>query len=827
MINSNILSIASPVSNKRRPLSKAITGICTGILLLSCHVEVVSAVVDGSNDERSTLFAIPAGSLSDALLQFSETSGQKVLFNADLVRGLSSNGLQGRFSHQQALQRLLSGSGLMSRETGSGSVTLEKVIQPSAHEPQSNVTMPTVTVTGTTVYAPETDPYNADYHRTQAATATKTNTAIMQTPMSVKIVPQQVMKDQQVISIDQALRNVSSVVNGSGTNREFFVRGFNTFNYYRDGFPFVNNWFHTEDLANIDRVEVLKGPGSILYGRSEPGGIINFVTKQPLDTPYYSLRQQFGSYNHYRTDIDASGPLSSNKDLAYRLNFAYQANDSITEFAGGERIFAAPQLRWNISDKTTSTFKLEYSDIKTNADNPLLLNPDGSQQGFKTRRQNINDPWAYTEDEYVMFSMNTEHRFNDNWQLRHRFNASFMQETSRNIGASGSVDPISGNVGRWLFEQNADGKDYFNNYYNSVELTGKFDTGGVKHTLLVGGDYQRTDARATMGPVFAAIGSNIYNPVHLAQMPDIPSYNTFRYQQPWFGLYAQDQVELPYHVHLLGGLRYDNAETSGDSEYAVFGGPKTQNPDVTDDRVSPRGGILWQPLPELSLYGSYTENFGASNASYVSQNGARLSPQTAQQWETGIKTELFDGRFTGSLAYFDLKKQNIAMQVNQSAEYRAVGEAETRGLELDMSGELARGLKLIGAYSYMPFAKTIKDTAGAGTMGKRLHNAPENSGNLWLTYDFQQAELQGLKLGAGVQAVGRRYIGYSEAIKTPGYATLNLMASQMWKVGQTHVTAQINADNLLDKTYLGGVYTYGMGLYGAPRTFMGSIKVEY
>ncbi|OAI02809.1 TonB-dependent receptor [Methylomonas methanica] len=782
---------------------------------LAVAIALISAPAYAEDGKRH--FDIPAQSLATALQQLSAQSGTAMLYAEQSAAGKTSPALQGEYTLEDAIRRLLIGSGLIHSINADGTVTLKP------GDGSSATTLGAVTVVGKALY--ETDPYSSDYQRLSSSTATKTDTPIMQTPMSIKVVPQQVLKDQQVISIDQALRNVSGVIGGSDANREFFVRGFSTYNYYRDGFPFISNWFHTEDLANIDRVEVLKGPGSILYGRAEPGGIINFVTKQPLDTPYYSVRQQFGSYSHYRTDIDATGPLTENKDLAYRVNFAYQANDSITEFSGGERVFAAPMLRWRISDKTTSTVKLEYSDIKTNATNPLLLNPDGSQQGFTTRRQNLNDPWGYTEDEYLMFSMNTEHDFNDNWRLRHRFNASFMQETIRNITASGAVDPLTGDVGRFFFQQNADGRDYMNNFYNSLELTGKFQTGAVKHTLVIGGDYQRTDARATMGPVFGLGGSNIYNPAHLAEIPAIPSYNTFRYEQPWFGVYAQDQAELPYHIHILGGLRYDYAETSGDTHYAVFGGSKSKDLLVNEDKVSPRAGVLWHPLRELSLYGSYTENFGAANS--YKDNGIALPPQTADQWETGIKTELFDGHFTGSLTYYDLKKQNLPMQPCQGCPSQAIGEAETRGLELDISGEVWPGLKLIGAYSYMPFAQTIKDSVGSDKIGKRLHNVPENSGNLWLTYDFQQSELQGLKVGAGIQAVGRRYIGYSEAIKTPGYATLNLMVSQMWKVGQTHVTAQLNADNLLDKTYLGGVYAYGMGLYGMPRTFVGSIKVEF
>ncbi len=558
-------------------------------------------------------------------LVFSENTGIKTFFSADVARDIKTPGLSGSYTPQQALDKLLTNTGVAYRFTDTESVALS--VAPKKNSAETTTLKP-ITGTGNSGYA-DNDPYNTAYNRTNATTATKTDTSIMQTPMSVKVVPQQVLKDQQVVTLDQALKNVSGVVSGSGSDRQFFIRGFDVYNYYRDGFPFVSNWFHTEELANVERVEVLKGPGSILYGRAEPGGIINFVTKQPLDTPYYSLRQQFGSYDHYRTDIDATGPLTANKDLAYRFNLAYQTNNAITEFAGGERIFVAPQLRWNISDKTVSNIKLEYSNIKRNADNLLPLNTAGTQPAALSRSQNLSDPWSYMEDEYVMLSLNTEHKFNPNWSLRHRFNASFGSGAGINVSASGKV-AANGDVGRFFFEGNANGNDYFNNFYNSLELTGKFDTGLFKHTMLVGGDYMNTDARATMGPTFGLnpAGTNIYNPVHFAQAPAVTAYNTFGYSQPWFGVYGQDQIELPYHVHLLAGLRYDNAETGGDSAWGAFGdNTKIINPTVTDDKVSPRGGLLWQPIPELSLYGSYTENFGASNGNNA--QGNRLPAQTA------------------------------------------------------------------------------------------------------------------------------------------------------------------------------------------------------
>jgi iron complex outermembrane receptor protein len=199
---------------------------------------------------------------------------------------------------------------------------------------------------------------------------------------------------------------------------------------------------------------------------------------------------------------------------------------------------------------------------------------------------------------------------------------------------------------------------------------------------------------------------------------------------PWFGLYAQDQIELPYHVHLMGGLRYDNAEFDNVAVGEYAHDRLKQN----EDRVSPRGGIVWQPLPELSVYGSYSENFGASN---TLNQGIPLPPKTAQQWETGIKTELFDKRFPGTPAYFDLTKQNLPITV-RPGETQAAWEQENRGLELDVSGEILPDRHVIGAYAYTPFAKTVKDSFSASQLGRRLNNAPRQSGSLWSTYEFQE-----------------------------------------------------------------------------------------
>ncbi|NOS88265.1 MAG: TonB-dependent receptor [Methylococcaceae bacterium] len=772
-------------------------------------------------DNATYHFNLPAQPLAATLDSVADSANTKLIYADAAVKGKTAAPVQGHYTAQQAVAIALGDSGLNYQVVDKTLITVSG--QTATAVDNATTLKPMTVVAEEDAVLDVNAPDNKAYKISNAITATKTDTPLMQTPMSVKVVSQQVLKDQQVITVDQALRNVSgAVAGGQGT---FFLRGFQSYNLYRDGFLNQSFWFHDEDLTNVERVEVLKGPGSILYGRSEPGGLVNFVTKQPLDTPYYSLRQQFGSFEHFRTNLDATGPLTKNKDLAYRFNLGYQTNNTVQDFAGNERLMVAPSLRWRINEQTTSTLKVEYSDIKqTGAGTVPLM---GKRPAAIPRSTNMGDAWNLQEDEYVMVSLNTEHYFNPDWKLQHRFNFSNHQLTQTGINPDGNWSPVqaNGDQTRFFFAQNIDGDDYIHNFFNAVELTGKFATGFAKHTILVGGDYYRSDTRFTAAGFGANPNqydtSNIYNPIHRAGPPliSVADITTTNATLPWFGLYAQDQVELPYHIHLLGGLRYDNAELDSVAT-GEYGSPRLK---TTEDRVSPRGGVVWQPLPELSVYGSYTENFGASN---TFNTGRPLPPQTAQQWEAGIKTELFNKRFSGTLAYFDLTKENLPIAINPLVT-EAAGKQESRGLELDLSGEILPNWNIIAAYAYTPFAKTIKDNFSGNNLSKRLNNAPVNSGSLWTTYELQQPLVQGLKLGAGVQAVGQREIGYDESAQAPGYVTVNLMLSKLWKVGDTRLTTQLNIDNLVDKTYINRIFSYGPSNYGAPRTFMGSVKIEY
>ncbi|WP_445368618.1 TonB-dependent siderophore receptor [Methylomonas sp. BW4-1] len=359
-------------------------------------------------------------------------------------------------------------------------------------------------------------------------------------------------------------------------------------------------------------------------------------------------------------------------------------------------------------------------------------------------------------------------------------------------------------------------------YFTSLNLLGNIETGLIKHKLLFGYDYFAIDDQVTDKFGGTAPAFNIYNPVYLTAQPILSPRDGSNFSQSWHGMYFQDQMELPYHFHALGGFRYDNVE-----------GLNNLLGKITEsvDHISPRGGLLWKPAKWLSLYGSYTENFGGTN-SLFNTDGTTLPPESAQQWETGLKSEFWDGKLTTTLSYFELTKQNLwaAIPNDPNGNGRAIGEAKSKGIEFDATGQIVPGWNVIATYAYTPFAKVTKDVGydgGLGSQGNRLFLAPTHSGSFWSTYEFQESVLRGFKIGAGALAQGQKEGNAENTYQLPGFVTANLMASYQIKVGATKVTTQFNIDNLLDKNYYAGTNSANFITIGTPRTFMGSVRVEF
>lgn len=796
------------------------------------------------NEAQAQTFHIPPQSLSGALNDYAEAANVQLSYPASQASGLRSSGIEGDYTPQLALQQLLEGTGLSAKQTANGTVTLVaqgglvKVADTKQPELLSDdTTLPKVTVEADVEADPydptnTTDPYNKSYTASSTSTATKTDTPVMSTPFSVKTVTQQVLKDQQAVRIEKVMQNVSGVVRtssiGSGVD-SFNIRGFNNTSVYRNGVLFPSTFNSSgiglkRDLANIQSIDVLKGPASILFGRTQPGGIVNITTKQPLATSYYSLGQQFGSFDFYRTTLDATGPLTKDGDLLYRFNLGYENSDSFEDFVYNDRVLVAPVLKWNISPQTQVTFELEYLHSNDQLQNGIPPITGSNRPAPVARGVSLGEAWSNEFTDDVLVGMNWSHAFNENWTLRHRFLADFLDQGG-NPGSFALEDAQpNGTLSRAAAQ--IVGGPKADRYFNTVDLTGKFGTGPVKHTLMVGGDYYRTDESLVNQYCCPAISQtpafNIFRPIHTNAPPAnliIPAnaFGPLNSTTEWYGVYLQDQLELPFNLYALGGLRYDNAVTRDNVTRSISN---------DDDKISPRGGLLWQPLKWLSVYGSYSENFGTSNGF---KSGKPLPFEKAKQWESGLKTAFFDDRLTATFSYFELTKQNTSIPDPNDRPFGviAAGELESHGVEFDVAGEILPGWQLIANYAYTPFAEITKGNALAfPPVGSRFANVPLHNGNLWSTYEFTMGQLKGFKLGAGVNAVSQREGNPGNTWQIPGYALVNLMASYSLNIGKATTHFQLNVDNLLDHNYFSGTDD-STAYYGAPRTFMGSVRVEY
>lgn len=662
------------------------------------------------------------------------------------------------------------------------------------------------------------------YKVERTTTATKTDMPIMETPFAIQVVPEQVMKDQQSTRLDQALNNVSGVFANQSfsLDESFTIRGFETFDYYREGTRFQAAFSQAgrREMANLERIEVLKGPASILYGRIQPGGMINLVTKKPQAESYYSIQQQVGSYDFYRTALDATSKLNESGSLLYRFNMSYENSGSFREFVDNKKLFIAPVVQWKWSDRTQITFDGEYSKGKVRPEYGTVA--IGRRPANLPIERNLGESFSKADYTALLGGFNWSHEFNSQWKIQHR---AYLQSTTEDDQVVLPLALQADNQTLDRFFAGFQGNKH-KTYTTSLDLTGRFETFGLKHRLLVGGDYYEFKNTATIVNNFAFPSINIFNPIHSGD-PTPANRVAFDLREKWFGLYLQDQVELPFHLHLLAGLRYDSAEITSDN---TFGG--TRN--VASSRqsaVTPRVGLLWQPLKQFALYGNYVEGFGVPNVGSLGVSGVPLRAETSQQWEAGVKTEFMDGRWTATLSYFDLTKQNIATgHPNPALAAQGfsvqTGEARNKGVELDVAGEVLPGLDVIATYAYT-HSEILQNNDG--TVGNRFPNVPKHAGSLWSVYRFQEPRLKGWKVGAGLLARGERQGNQQNDFQMPGYVLVNLMTSYTIHVGPTRLTAQLNVDNLLGQEYFPSSAGFGRGRIdiGTPRFFMGSLKMEF
>ena len=758
-------------------------------------------------------YQISSGSLSHALSAFAGSSGILLSVDARLTDGKTSNGLDGEYSVEEGFKKLLTGSGLTCSFTGDDSVAIRKL----DIESNATTTLPAVTVVGKSIMESANS-----YKSNNSSSATKMDTALRDIPQSIQVINRKVIDDRQALTITDLANNVSGVQRGGFDFGDFpsqvyLIRGF-------EGKSLINGFreqtvINSYDITAVDRVDFLKGPSSVLYGQGGLGGMVNTVTKMPTPDTHLWTRGSFGSFDLYRGELDAGGNLPGNNDLFGRINFAYRNSGSYIDFHHDDNIFVSPSFTWNITPQTDLTVLLHYQSLE-----------NVFEYGLPQEPESLNVPISRFFGEPGFNNMQVEsgsasyflnHRFNDDWRFRSAFRSNMAREKDRSMMATFLYDDRR-TLDReaQTFKERIDADDYA----LQNELYGKFKTGAVNHQVMVGTEVARVDNAS--GLSFAEPGTiptiDIYNPVYGQSFKDFAAPNISLHQNTdSFGVYFQDQIEILDNLKLTGGGRYDwfNYTSKAVDDPA-------SDARVNGEKFSPRVGLVYQPIRSTSLYFGWNNSFNP--VTFGRTNGEPLKPESGEQFEIGVKQELFGERLWANLAFFEIERQNISVtDINDPTKVRQVGEQKSKGIELDIQGQPIDGLNLIASYAFTD-AFVNKDTSIP--IGSRLFGVPEHSGSFWGTYEIQYGMFRGFGFGSGIYVVDdSRSTGLplaSESQSTsvfnlPSYARLDSMFYYKYK----NWRAQINLKNLNDEK----IYeTTGYSLKPqAPFSVLGSISMSF
>ncbi|MEO0835837.1 MAG: TonB-dependent siderophore receptor, partial [Cyanobacteria bacterium J06642_3] len=598
-------------------------------------------------------------------------------------------------------------------------------------------------------------------------------TSILDTSQSVQTVTKELIEDQSINNLSDIQRNVSGVnlggnIPSQSPGSSFVIRGFSAVagreNILRNGLRDDTVRF-VSGIPNIERVEILKGPASVLFGQGVIGGTVNLVTEKPLEKPSYELEFTAGNFDTYRGNLDFTGPLSEDGSVAYRLNFAYEDEGSFQDFQETDYLFTDFGVSFN-SEKTKLYIGLEYQDSGSSGAAPqlpasgtIIDNPAG-EVDFS---ENLGEP-SLAESDLTVVRLNSEleYQISDDWKLQSQLLASFLKQDGIGFAGIGLESDLL--LTRLLIDNPSE-----NNIITlNNNVVGEFNTFGVKHQLVMGVevatqqledkiDFQLLDSINIFEPVFAPESASAF----------VLSFQDSETTFSELGLYIQDQITITDGLILALGGRYNIAKSKFDD---------TINPEANSERTdldfTPRAGLIYQPVENVSLYASYAESFlpnaGASTeidpATGTTVVGEEFAPEEGRQIEIGVKTELFNNRVLATLALFDLKRSNVLDL--QTLSTSQVGEQKSRGIELDLAGEILPGWKILSNYTLLDTEILDDETFPEGN---QLQNAPENAFSIWSTYDIQQGSLTGLGFGLGFFFEGEKQGDLENSFTVPSF----------------------------------------------------------
>ncbi|HEV2569397.1 TonB-dependent siderophore receptor [Sphingomonas sp.] len=677
-------------------------------------------------------------------------------------------------------------------------------------------------------------PADRGYKADRIVSATRTDTPVVDVPQSVTVVTSEAIRDLAATSIGDAIRYVPGVTTAQGEgNRETIVfRGnASTADFFVDG---LRDDIQTyRDVYNIERLEVLRGPNAMIFGRGGVGGVINRVTKQADWEQRLGGRLEIGNYDVYRGSVDMGTPLSD--FAAVRLNAVYEDSNSFRRYWFNERWGVNPTAAFRLGEDTLLQLSYEHFEDERTSDRGVPAAgpvpaagsaPIGPLRGV--RRTFFGDPdnsTNFTNTDAVQLA--AEHRFGEDLTLRHRTRYADHVKFYRNVFTSAVRNTNAGTVVDFQGYQVRTTRE---NLISQTDLNAEFATGGVRHTLLAGFEYnhQETDnlrlstdfdsGAATVRTVTRPIGDPTFFRTDLVFSPVASDADNVGTLKGW-AVYLQDQIEIAPWLQIVAGLRYDKIDLDFTDRRATA----TQRDYDFDQEIwSPRLGVIVKPAENASIYASYSRTalprFGEQLAS-LSPSNANLAPEKFENLELGGKWDVTPD-LNLSAAIFELKRKNVLIPDPANPTLSILADAQrTRGFELAVQGQVTPQLQVTGAYTYLD-AEFTRATSATVPAGNRIANTPRHIASIFGRYDVTED----LGLGLGVVHQSARFANADNLVRLPGYTRVD---GAIYYDVTPQVRVQANVENIFNKRYFVNAHTNNNIQPGAPTTLRAAVSFNF
>ncbi len=766
----------------------------------------------------SVTLELEAQPLADALTELGAATEVQVSFDPALVAGKRAVALEGRYdSIEAALQALLAGSALTYERSQDGSVTIR-----AAADGAGAMTLAPITVSSG--WRPST---TEGYRAGVISSATKTDELLVDVPASVSVVTADLIEDQSATTVTEALRNVPGV--GAGPNpanvsvqEEVTIRGFESALVRVNGVQRRSTG--PLSLANVASIEVLKGPFSVLYGDLSPGGFVNIQTKRPqpeaaAEVSLGGSQVMAGDGSEGRGMVDLTGPLNAQRTLLYRLVASAEGGSTFIDTAERERQFVAPSLSFlGLGGRLRVDLDLSYlrNDETFRFGIPARDGAPDERIDFDTFLGAIGNEKLtedYTAELRADFELSDRTRVDG--ALTYHLN-DHLSRALRPFGAAGQQVAADDTVTRAYSLRSFETTDS----QAEVNLVHDLRLGGQQWRLLAGADVRRTEFD-TVDPDFGTINpfdtTSVFDPDNDVTFPDDddPLLNTARNTQETdtWGVYAQAEVWWRERLKLLAGLRYTELDFR-------FENPAGFSFEENPDSVDPRFGALYKLTPATSLYASYATSFEQSN-SFDPDN---VEPLEAEQIEFGVKREFLGGAALLTASVFDLTQENVLTSDPETGDPRQIGEAATRGFELELRGALTERLQVQAGYSLLDNEITEDND---GNEGNRLPNVPKHEASFWASYWLPIAGEGRWIVGGGVFYEGERFTGTANSVALDDYVTADLSLRYELPLRERSLSAQFGVKNVFDKEYFVGGFGEGVAFRGEPRTAFARLTARF